>query len=347
MEAGKFFVNLGLTGTEKTLGGLSQVNSHFAGLKGISTEAKLAILGALAGLEQMVSISGRFGNELTKSTQFLNVNKVAIQQWENAAQRMGAPVGALTDALQKIQDVMNDIWAGKGPPQFMPTIMSMLTRAGEKFSPAELAGQSNYWQQHPLDFFQHIVHAANLPGVDRGRLGYMLSQMGINQDILNVARMGAFSPANLAGARRTTINQTDIEQLNKMNQAWEGFELNMKKAMHLFSEGFLPMVQKLEGFSGWFADRMEGLRRDVQFLDRIPNLPQQNDQIFYQLHPELLKLAGHETQAKIEQNFNFSITGVNPADHPGIKRAVKEAIKESNKKERTGTISTTSSTSGF
>ena len=88
-EAGRFFISLGLNGAEKTLSGLSQVNDHFGGLKTLSTEAKLAILAALAGLEQLVSVGGKFGSQMTMLHEHLNVSIQDLQKYGNAAQIAG------------------------------------------------------------------------------------------------------------------------------------------------------------------------------------------------------------------------------------------------------------------
>lgn len=345
MKAGDFFINLGLTGAEKMAGGLSQINDHFSGLKGISTEAKLAILAALAGLEQIVAVSGKFGNSVTKNTQFLNIGNQAFQQWEASAQRFGAAAGVASGTLQKIQDTMNDIWAGKGPPQFLPTVMSMLKNAGEKFTPEEMAGQSNYWQKHPEVFAKHIVNASNLKGIDKGRLGYILSQMGIDQDFLNVAKMGAFSDKNLQAAKRFTVSDYDISQMNMLNTQWKTFELETEKIMHLFSVGLVPMVAKMADWATVLADKFEHFRTGVEILERNQNAkgPSDNDLIFAKMHPELYsKMPGHGVGGSWTGDVNVHVQGGGQVNTHEIKKAardgVKEGIREHNRKERTGNI---------
>ena len=352
MKAGDFFINLGLTGAEKMAGGLAQINDHFSGLKGMAVESKIAILAALAGLEQIVSISGKFGNELTKTTQFLNENSTAIQTWENAAQRFGAGAGEMTSALQGIQNMMNDIWAGKGPPEFLPTIMSMLSRAGEKFKPEELSGQANYWAQHPLDFFRHMNNAANLKGIDKGRLGYMLAQLGIPQDILNVGRMGAFSDKNLALSKSLGIGSGDVNQLNKLNVEWKTFELTMEKMVHLFGTELVPTVEKLNRIASLAVNLLEKWRvADQGITDK-----RINDMIFgpgisdklssFRINPNL---SAGANMARLNQVFHTEVTihGVNPKDHAGIKKAVKDGIREGNKSERTRNIATATPTVSY
>lgn len=353
MEAGKFFVNIGLTGVEKMAGGLEQINDHFAGLKGISTEAKLAILAALAGLEQMVSFSGKFGNELTKTTQFLNENVETIQTWETAAQRAGAAAGDMTGALQKIQDTMNDIWAGKGPPEFLPAIMSMLSNAGEKFTPEELAGQANYWQKHPLDFFRHIVDATHLKGVDKGRLGYMLSQLGIPQDILSVARLGAFDPSKINQARQLTLSQGDVNTLNNVNVEWKTFEQTMGHIVKMFSTELLPVLERMNTLAKGLDDyinfkvktdrRVQEALSDRHINELIFGKERMKELSTFRIRP------GHKEE-DLQRLFNlvFNIQGVDLKDHPALKKAINEAVKpairELNRKERTGAISTATPT---
>jgi len=331
LEAGKFFVNLGLTGAEKTLSGLEQVNDHFSGLKGISTEAKLAILGALAGLEQITSMSGKFGNELTKNHQFMNQNIQDMQAYEIATQRAGGATGEMTDTIQDIQKMMNDIWAGKGPREFMPTLMSLMTQSGEKFSPDELKGQIDYWQKNPTDFFKHIVRLSQNKSVDKGRLGYMLQQMGMNPDIMAIARMGGYSDKNMQTARSMTIPDSDIKKLNDLNREFNTFELHMKNIIYLMGTELVGSMKTLNKWA-WMADNLMRAK-DVQLPKDFASRPV--NQGFANIP---LPVGGGSQNFQTIVNLMFD--GPAPKNAEDMKRVAKKVFHEESKKQKTRTIAT-------
>ena len=269
MEAGKFFISLGLTGAEKTLSGLSQVNDHFSGLKGMAIESKLAILAALAGLEQVVSISGKFGNEITKNTEYLNIGKRALQDYTNATTRMGLPANSFKDSIQSIQDAMNDLKFGKGPANFMPTLFSLMIAHGEKFTDEEKKGQFNYWEKNPLALQKHFLNLNNLigNGIDKGTLASMMKGANINMDVMTAGKMGAYSDANMKIAHSQSVGNGDISKLNQLNTAWIDIEQDMKKIIDILGVQFLPLIQEIANLAQRFANSK--FMKDQEFGGKI------------------------------------------------------------------------------
>lgn len=262
IEAGRFFVNLGLTGAEKTVSGLAQVNDHFSGLKDLSTEAKLAILAALAGLEQMVSYSGKFGNEITKTTAYLNLNTQALQMWDNAAQRAGATAGQTTKQFESIRNHMLDIMTGNGPKNFMPTLLAEMGAQGQKFTPEEEKGQAGYWAEHPDLLFKHFLQLHKRKGLSDSMLGYMFEGAGIDTDLTaRNQKFGAFSDKNMALARQQTISNSDIQKLAQLNSAWKDFGIESERIVKLLSTGLLPIVQKMADAMAFIANFLEAKNR--------------------------------------------------------------------------------------
>ncbi len=251
LEAGKFFVSLGLTGAEKMLSGLEQVNDHFSGLKGMTTEAKLAILAALAGLEQMVSMSGRWGGELTKLSQFLNISMHDLQLWGNAAERYSkGGAQAFQGAIQNIQDAMNELWSGQGTRKFEPNLMSMMVAGGQKFSDAERKSQFQYWEKHPLEFFKHLVQLTHDKNTDKGQLGFMLNQANL-AGAMDIAKMGAFNARDLALASQTTVSDATVSKLNQVNVEWNTFLLTTEKIIKLIAAELLPELKLMNKALNW------------------------------------------------------------------------------------------------
>lgn len=244
IEAGKFFINLGLTGAEKTLGGLAQVNDHFSGLKSISTEAKLAILAALAGLEQMVSVSGQFGTNTKLTAEALGVQTRELQKWNNAFQIMTGQAGQGTAVLKGVHDLMFNIQTGQGASPFFPTLMSALNASGYKYSKDELLKQSNLWLKDPSKFMPELMAMAKLKTTEVAKLAGMLEKSGLLSNP-QFSALRNITPGVIHEAGQETISNADIERLNKINQKWQDFGLIMKKVMDEFASRLGPAVDKL------------------------------------------------------------------------------------------------------
>ncbi len=318
LEAGKFFVSLGLTGAEKTLSGLEQVNDHFSGLKGMTTEAKLAILAALAGLEQMVSMSGRWGGELTKLSQFLNISMHDLQLWGNAAERYSkGGAQAFQGAIQNIQDAMNELWSGQGTRKFEPNLMSMMVAGGQKFSDAERKSQFQYWEKHPLEFFKHLVQLTHDKNTDKGQLGFMLNQANL-AGAMDIAKMGAFNARDLALASQTTVSDATVSKLNQVNVEWNTFLLTTEKIIKLIAAELLPELKLMNKALNW------GMGIPSQLMDVMGKTA----------------ASGGGIRTSITQTFNavFNVTG-DDAQNGKLKKKVKQWVHEAQTKTHTKTIS--------
>lgn len=264
IEAGKFFVSLGLTGAEKTVSGLAQVNDHFAGLKGISTEAKLAILAALAGLEQMVSMTGKFGNETMKTHQHLLVSIHDLQLYEAMAHNAGAATGSMTSAFENIQQTFQAMALEGKVPQFMPTLMALIQQGGYHMSADDIKKWGTT-MGGPVQFFELLRNMALNSKVDKSKLNYMIQQSGLlPQDIYDVNRMGAFNQSNRAIAEKQIISSGDVKNLNNLNTEWNRTIGMMEKFAKLFSTELTPAVQKLYEVSSAAV----GLLEKWQSLDK-------------------------------------------------------------------------------
>ena len=247
IEAGKFFVSLGLTGAEKTVSGLAQVNDHFAGLKGISTEAKLAILGALAGLEQMVSMTGKFGNETMKTHQHLLVSIHDLQLYEAMATRAGAASGSMTSAFENIQQTFQAMALEGKVPQFMPTLMALIQQGGYHMSADDIKKWGTT-EGGPVQFFELLRSMALNSKVDKSKLNYMIQQSGLlPQDIYDVNRMGAFNEQSRRAAQGEIVTAEQVQRLSQLNKEWQDVILNFEKLTKVMGTYLIPVVRDING----------------------------------------------------------------------------------------------------
>jgi hypothetical protein len=250
-EAGRFFISLGLNGAEKTLSGLSQVNDHFGGLKTLSTEAKLAILAALAGLEQLVSVGGKFGSQMTMLHEHLNVSIQDLQKYGNAAQIAGSSVQSMYTAFGNIQDALESLrLEGKAAP-FFPALMGIIQQSGQNISEEDVLKMGNT-PGGDVKFLNLLRKMINNSKVNQFDLYHMISQNGmLPTDIYDVLAMNGGKTFDKALKMAPTVSNGNVAQLNSLNMEWqqtlERFEVAMKN--FAATPWIMDLVKGLDNFA--------------------------------------------------------------------------------------------------
>lgn len=332
-DAGHFFISLGLNGAEKTLSGLSQVNDQFGGLKTISTEAKLAILAALAGLEQMVSVGGKFGAQMEQTHQHLNVAIRDLQLYEAAAQKFNAPKGMVTSALEDIQKTMTLVQFGKAPPDFYPTILSLFQQAGKKVPSAD------YFAKKPLEFFKDVLDIDKNSKVDKTKLYTMLTEANFPGELLDINKMGGFGQSNLKSVENKVLTDSQIEKLSKTNQTFEDAALNFEAAMANLtaSPTILSLVKALDRFSD-VTNKFILWEEASHGVDRVDK--KMGELLLGKDSNKLLKMTGPQVVHFIEMQLKITNSDVAKAANAAANGA-KDGMKRAGFSVTTGKFSST------
>lgn len=251
-EAGRFFISLGLNGAEKTLSGLSQVNDHFGGLKTISTEAKLAILAALAGLEQLVSVGGKFGSQMTMLHEHLNVSIQDLQKYGNAAQIAGSSTQDMFTAFGNIQNTLEAVrLEGKAAP-FMPTLLALMQQSGQNLNFDDIQKMATQ-KGGDVKFFNMLRGMINNTKVNPADLFYMISQNGmLPTSVYDAVKMGGGKTFDKALGMAPTVSNENVSKLNNLNMTWQQSIERFETAMKNFTAS--PMIEKLVNGLDAFAE---------------------------------------------------------------------------------------------
>lgn len=251
-EAGRFFISLGLNGAEKTLSGLSQVNDHFGGLKTISTEAKLAILAALAGLEQLVSVGGKFGSQMTMLHEHLNVSIQDLQKYGNAAQIAGSSTQDMFTAFGNIQNTLEAVrLEGKAAP-FMPTLLALMQQSGQNLNFDDIQKMATQ-KGGDVKFFNMLRGMINNTKVNPADLFYMISQNGmLPTSVYDAVKMGGGKTFDKALGMAPTVSNDNVSKLNNLNMTWQQTLERFETAMMNFTAS--PQIVKLVNGLDDFAD---------------------------------------------------------------------------------------------
>jgi hypothetical protein len=300
-EAGKFFISLGLNGAEKTLSGLSQINDHFGGLKTLSTEAKLAILAALAGLEQLVSIGGKFGSQMTMMHEHLNVSIQDLQKYGNAAQIAGSSTQSMYTAFGNIQDALESIrLQGKAAP-FMPALLGLIQQSGQNITSDDILKMGNT-KGGDVKFFNLLRGMINNSKVNKYDLYKMISDNGmLPTDIYDAVSMNKGKTFDKALSMSPTVSDANVSKLNNLNMKWqqteERFEVAMKNAAS--SDGIMKLVNALDAFA-------EATNKFVLLEQRNFHVDKKmSDLLLGKDSSRLLKMTGPQIIHLIEMKFNI------------------------------------------
>ena len=265
-EAGRFFISLGLNGAEKTLSGLSQVNDHFGGLKTISTEAKLAILATLAGLEQLVSIGGKFGSQMTMMHEHLNVSIQDLQKNGNAAKIAGSSTQSMYTAFGNIQDALESIrLQGKAAP-FMPTLLELIQQSGQNITLDDILKMGNT-KGGVVKFSNLLRGMINNSKVNPYDLYKMISDNGmLPTDIYDAFSMNKGKTFDKALSMSPTVSDANVSKLNNLNMNWMQTEERFEVAMKNFAA------------TPWIMDLVKGLDNFADAANKLSlNLPKLED----------------------------------------------------------------------
>lgn len=264
-KAGEFYVNLGLKGDDDTQRKLDKQTDYWKNIKGASTEAKLAILAVLYGVERMVSTYGAAGNELVNFTTITDISRKKLQAYEIQAQKAGAANGELTTTFDNLQKQMFGVMTGSGVPPWLATITGTLQGMGVQFTDAEKKNTAQAWGQNPDLFFQRINQFANNKLLDKWKTTNVLREMGFSDNIVAGMMRHFFDPSAIKGAESQVWSDKTVENLAKLNSEWVNLLINFKQFMGtLAGSDLTKFVKDLSGI----AHQLERIGGDLNIIGK-------------------------------------------------------------------------------
>jgi hypothetical protein len=219
MNVAELFVNLGIKGSEKTVGALSDVKKGLGGIKDTSLEAKAAIVGAMYGLERMMAISGAAGTNLTNFSALTGLSARSLQQWQFAARQAGVSNDELTGSLKGVQNSMANMLLGKGAPEGI----ALLSKAVGGIDPKRYR-DTFYMMTKLQEGIQKMTP----------EMGAMVGKsFGLSEGVIAGMRRNVFTPDMLAKA--PTYSDKEIASLDKSNIAWSNLANTIQMAFGRFN----------------------------------------------------------------------------------------------------------------
>lgn len=218
MNVGELFVNLGIKGSEKTVGALTSVKTQLGEAKSMSLEMKAAIVGAIYAFERMFRASGMMGTGLTNFNALTGLSARQLQQWQYAARQAGVANEEFTGSLKAVQNSMTNMLLGKGAPEGLAMVANKVGFDARK-------ARDTFYVMEQLQKFAKTAPA------DMGNA--VLKSFGLGEGTIAAMRRNAFNPA--AFAKAPTYSQGEIKNLDQANIAWSNLGNKVEMAFGRFN----------------------------------------------------------------------------------------------------------------
>lgn len=224
MNIAELFVNLGIKGTDKTIGALANTQKGLKDVASTSLEAKVAIVGAMYALEQLFAASGQRGTDLTNFNAELGVSTKTLQQYQFAARQAGVSNTAVEGTFKSLQAAMTRTLMGEAPPAGLAKVALKL---GD-ISKEDIAR----FQKNPELLIQTLQRYAQAEK-NIGLRNETLKSFGLGDDMIAAMSRGAFNQGALNKA--PTYSDKEIAKLDQANIAWSNLGQTIEMAIGKFN----------------------------------------------------------------------------------------------------------------
>ncbi len=276
--AGEFFVELGIKGSDKTIGALTDTRKGMGDLASTSLEARAAMVAAAYAFEQMMSASAHYGTAVQNSSLLLGVGTKELQKYHYAAQMAGASVEEMNGSFKRLSDIATNIHLNKGVPEGLKMINNLL---GPNAIDIKRIDDLPYMLQK----LQEVAANTKLPAGLRRR--FLEEMLGSDNMVAAVIKQ-SFGAQVLNNAPFYSTSQ--LSQLDKARSAWTKIANQVTRAFGLFNarhgasmateigqvvtatsklaEALDGLAERLQVFKG-FAIVMNGLAGSMQIVANL------------------------------------------------------------------------------
>lgn len=365
MNIAELFVNLGIKGTDKTVGALTNVKKGLQETASMSLEAKAGIIAALYALERLFATSGAAGTGLTNFNATLGVSTKTLQQYQYAARQMGVSNQEVEGSFKSLQSTITKTLMGEGAPKGLARLAQLTGELGQ--------GDLLKFQQNPELLLQRLQQYAQKEK-NAGLRNEVLKSFGVGDNMAAALTRGAFTQQSLAKA--PTYSDKEIGSLDRANIAWSNLGNKIEMAVGHFNaehggqlvkdiskltdqvlklvDAFAKLAEKLKvfqvigkAFEGWSLI-FQGLNSSVDNVTKdkggvAAGLYHENDRlvkglfeamkggldtVLPEITPTIPKTAapGSTQNINVNQNLNFQHDG---KDSHKTSDSVKKAVRDS------------------
>lgn len=264
MNIGELFVNLGITGADKTTKEIAGVQKGMSGLYDTSLEAKVAVVGAMYALERLFATSGAAGTNLTNFNATLGVSAQTLQKYQGAAREVGVSNQAVEASFRSLQSAATKTLLGKGAPEGLARVASITggitTRDLEEY------------QKAPELFLQKLQQYAQKEG-NAGLRNEILKSF-VGEDMAAALTRDAFNAKSLA--RAPTYSDHEIAALDQANIAWSKLGTHIQIAVGQFNARhggqLVTDISRITDAVLRLADALDSLAEKLHFFQALGHL---------------------------------------------------------------------------
>lgn len=235
MNIAQLFVSLGIKGSEKSLGAISNVKGSLKETASSGLAAKAAIIGAVYALERMFSKSSQVGTDLKNFNATLGVSARTLQQYQYAARQVGVSNEAVEESFRGLQNTITKTLMGEGAPKGLARVSQVI---------GEMSAQDlEQFAREPQLLLQKLQEYARAEQ-HAGLRNEVLKSFGLGDDMIAALTRNAFTPEVMAKA--PLYSDAEIERLDRANAAWKNLGQTIEMAFGRFNSEYGPeMVQNI------------------------------------------------------------------------------------------------------
>ena len=263
MKIAELFVDLGIVGSEKTIGALQSTQTGLQKTSSLGLEAKAAILGAMYAIERLFSISNKTGTALVNFNAVTGVGAEILQRYQYAARQVGVSNEEVAQSFGQLQSAMVKTLMGQPAPAGLARV-ALVT--GLDLQPDDLkkfAEQPHLLIQRLQDYAQKETNVA--------LRNETLKSFGMSDQMIAAMARNAFRPEVLKKA--PIYSKDELKNLNEANKAWANLNNTIEMTIGRFNAKYGGKLAKdIEGivaaFSG-LAESFMKLEESVGIFDKI------------------------------------------------------------------------------
>lgn len=226
MQIGELFLNLGIKGTDKTVGALTGVKKGLSETASLSLEAKAGIVGAMYALEQLFATSGRAGTNLANFNALTGESVQTLQKYQYAGRQVGITNEEVASSFKGLQSQLTQAaFLGKGGPAGLARVSGILK---ENFSQKDIQN----FAAHPELLIQKLQEYAQKEK-NVGLRNETLKTFGLGEGFISSLTRNAYRPDVLNKA--PTYSDKEVGQLDKANIAWSNLGNKIEMAVGHFN----------------------------------------------------------------------------------------------------------------
>lgn len=244
------WVSLGIRGSEKTVSSLSNVNKGLGEIASTSLAVKAAVLGAIYGLERLLSHSANQGLSLSNFATITGESTKQLQQWQYAAQQAGASAEEFNASFKGIREHLTDIKFNEGIQKYAGVLSQAV---GFDINKAKDAKTGEYYV---LGQLQKLAHT----GMEKAVIERIAKAFGVNsENMLAGLFKGVYNEKNFSKApfyddkEIKKLSEAKIAMLNLSQSIDMAFGRFFSKYAPQFIAGMQPIIASVVRLSEAFV----------------------------------------------------------------------------------------------